>query len=254
MSLQTELSPALAPGRRPAYRARLARGAAEVRAAQSLRFRVFNLELNEGLTSSWGTGLDADAFDAVCDHLLVLDADNRVVGTYRMQTGSRAGGRLGYYSEGGFDLSPFEAERGCILELGRACILREHRNFAVLNLLWKGIAAYAQARGARYLLGCSSLNSRDEAAGLAAFEKLRPSLAEPAWQTLPHVSTACRGPAAAEPPPIPRLLTAYLALGARICAPPAIDREFGTIDFLTCLDCESEGVISLQQRGRFLVR
>jgi putative hemolysin len=43
---------------------------------------------------------------------------------------------------------------------------------------------------------------------------------------------------AAETPPIPRLLSAYLALGARICGSPAIDREFGTLDFLTLLDLE----------------
>jgi putative hemolysin len=31
------------------------------------------------------------------------------------------------------------------------------------------------------------------------------------------------------------LLRAYLAIGAKICGPPAIDRDFGTIDFLTLL-------------------
>jgi len=233
------------------YRVRLAQSADDLRAAQALRFQVFNLELDEGLAQSWDTGLDADPYDAQCEHLLVTDADGSVVGTYRMQTGQRARQGLGYYSEREFDLAPFEAARGRILELGRACIHRRHRNFAVLNLLWKGIAAYAQQQGARYLLGCSSLTSQDEASGLAAWAQLQPHAAPAAWQTRPHAPFVCHGEPAAEAPAIPRLLTAYLALGARICGAPAIDREFRTIDFLTWLDVESEGLVALQQRGRF---
>jgi len=246
----THLIAPLAP-RAATYRVRLADSAADVQAAQALRFQVFNLELDEGLAQSWDTGLDADPFDSVCDHLLVTDAEGCVVGTYRMQTGRRAGASLGYYSEREFDLAPFEAARGQILELGRACIHRRHRNFAVLNLLWKGIAAYAQQQGARYLLGCSSLTSQDEASGLAAYAQLQPQQAPPPWRTVPQARFACQGEAAAQAPAIPRLLAAYLALGARICGAPAIDREFRTIDFLTWLDIESEGIVALQQRGRF---
>jgi putative hemolysin len=36
--------------------------------------------------------------------------------------------------------------------------------------------------------------------------------------------------------PVPKLLRAYLSLGAKICGPPALDREFKTIDFLTLID------------------
>src|SRR5712691_9992035 len=96
-----------------AYASRLARDASEVRAAQALRFAVFNVELDEGLVESLATGLDADAFDGVCDHLLVehvLTGD--VVGTYRLQTGATAARNLGYYSEQEFDFSPFESIRG----------------------------------------------------------------------------------------------------------------------------------------------
>lgn len=236
---------------RSPYQVRLAQGGADLCAAQRLRFEVFNLELDEGLAQSWDTGLDADPYDAVCDHLLVSDAEGQVVGTYRMQTGLRARAGLGYYSEREFDFAPFESERPRILELGRACIHRRHRNFAVLNLLWKGIAAYAQRQGVRYLVGCSSLTSQDEAAGLAAYAQLSPQLAPAGWRTEPHAGFACQGVAAAQAPSIPRLLTAYLALGARICGAPAIDREFRTIDFLTWLDIESQGLVAMQQRGRF---
>src|ERR1041384_6968495 len=81
-----------------AYTARLARGASEVRAAQALRYAVFNLELNEGLAESHATGLDADSFDAICDHLLVEhSATGEIVGTYRLQSGFTAAANRGYY-------------------------------------------------------------------------------------------------------------------------------------------------------------
>ena len=72
------------------YRLRLAKSAEDREAACRLRFKVFNIELGEGLESSYETGLDTDRFDAVCEHLLVEDKLNRkVVGTYRMQSGKR---------------------------------------------------------------------------------------------------------------------------------------------------------------------
>jgi putative hemolysin len=253
MNTAPRQEPLVARPLRPAYRVRLAATPGDLRAAQALRFEVFNLELDEGLVNSYDTGLDADPFDAVCDHLLVDDpASGAVVGTYRLQTGQRAASGLGYYSEREFDFTPLEPMRAQILELGRACIHQDHRSFAVLNLLWKGIVAYARQRGVRYLLGCSSLTSQDEAVGAAAHLQLAPHRAPPAWATLPRPAFACRldTPAAA-PARIPRLLSAYLALGAGICSPPAIDREFRTIDFLTWLDVESPTVKAMQERGRF---
>ena len=246
---------ALAARSAPAYRTRLARTAADVRAAQALRFEVFNLELDEGLVQSYDTGLDADPFDAVCDHLLVEDAaDGSVVGTYRLQTGLRARAALGYYSEREFDFSPFEPMRPQILELGRACIHLKHRNFAVLTLLWRGIGVYALERGARYLIGCSSITSQDEASGAAAYQRLAPNLAPAAWCTQPLPAFRCAlHTAAAVAPPIPRLLSAYLAMGAAVCGPPAIDREFRTIDFLTWVDVQAPAVVAMQARGRFKV-
>jgi putative hemolysin len=237
----------------PAYRAYLAVDATQLRAAQALRFGVFNLELREGLARSYETGLDADRFDAVCDHLLVEDtASGAVVGTYRLQTGARAAAGFGWYCEREFEFAPFEPLRAELVELGRACIHAEHRNFTVLNLLWKGIAMYARERGARWLIGCSSLTSQDAAVGAAAWRRLQPHLAAPAHRTVPVAAYACPlDSVAAEPPKVPKLLAAYLALGASICGPPAIDREFKTIDFLTLFDLQAPGVRALLRRGRF---
>jgi putative hemolysin len=244
----------LPAGRSPIYQARLASCAADLQAAQALRFEVFNMELDEGLVQSYDTGLDADPFDAVCDHLIVEDQlHGSLIGTYRLQTGLRAAEALGYYSEREFDFGPFESRRAQILELGRACIHREHRSFAVLNLLWKGIAGYAREHGTRYLIGCSSLTSQDAAEGAAAYDRLQAHLAPADWRTRPLPLLACDLDSRAEQAPrIPRLLSAYLALGAAICGPPAIDREFRTIDFLTWADIDSPAIAAMQRRGRFV--
>jgi putative hemolysin len=130
--------------RNPSYSVRLARTAREVRGAQALRFDVFNLELNEGLEQSFATGLDADSFDDVCDHLIVEHLPTGdVIGTYRLQTGASAAAKLGYYSAQEFDFAPFESVRAEMIELGRACVHQMHRNMSVLGLLWRGISDYA---------------------------------------------------------------------------------------------------------------
>lgn len=235
------------------YQVRLAASRDERRAAQRLRFRVFNLELGEGLARSHASGFDEDEFDAVCDHLVVCERESAcVVGTYRLQTGAMARAGLGYYSEREFEFAPFESRRDRIVELGRACIDSAHRSFAVLSLLWRGIAAYALERGARYLVGCSSLTSQDEAAGAAAWRRLRGHAVEGDLLTRPRAGFVCGLANEGPPPEIPRLLTAYLALGAQLCGPPAIDREFGTIDFLTWLDLDASGAAPVRRLNRFV--
>ena len=226
-------------GSNSTYSVRLACSAEDVRSAQALRFAVFNLELKEGLEESFCTGLDVDRFDAVCDHLLVAHtATKEVVGTYRLQTGANAADKLGYYSAQEFDFGPFEGRRSEIIELGRACVHQSHRNMVVLGLLWKGIADYARSRKARFLCGCSSLTSQDAAVGASTYGELcRKHLAPTEWRTRPLPAFECSlEMLAPEPPKIPKLLRAYLNLGARICGPPAIDRTFKTIDFLTWVD------------------
>ena len=266
------------------YCLRLAQSSEDRVAACRLRFRVFNIELGEGLESSYETGLDTDQFDGVCEHLLVEDRqeDNparRIVGTYRMQTGTTAARHHGYYSEQEFNFAPYEPLRPGILELGRASIDREHRTPEVLTLLWRGIAQYANDMGLRYLVGCSSLTSKDPAEGWQLYRQLEHYRVSPEFETAPTVPYACPveqertyaqpsscpgestaaelgnaegcGAGSLQPAPIkvPKLLKTYLAIGARIAAPPAWDREFGTIDFLTLLDLK---LLSSAARSRFL--
>ena len=245
------------------YRLRLAHGPDDREAACRLRFRVFNIELGEGLESSYATGIDTDHFDVFCEHLLVEDkTDGRVVGTYRMQSGSTAAMNLGYYSAQEFEFAPYEPLRRDILELGRASIDREHRSPEVLTLLWRGIAQYASDMGLRYLVGCSSLNSKNPAEGWQMYYELDRYRVPPEFETVPTPMYICpteqagqksqpdSGPqGSAMSTKVPKLLKTYLTIGARICAPPAWDREFGTIDFLTLLDLK---MLSSAARNRFL--
>jgi len=232
---------------------RFAESLQDLEAAFRLRFLVFNLELDEGLEAAYKEGYDTDEFDADCDHLIVEHRWTlQVVGTYRLQTGASAARNLGYYSAREFDFTPYESLRDSIVELGRASIHREHRSLQVLSLLWRGIAAYAKEHRARYLVGCSSLTSQDPKAGSAMYLSLQQYLANSALRTTPHqdfeipILPAYSNGASVQPP---KLLRAYLSIGAKICGPPALDREFKTIDFLTLLDLHS---ISGCARSRFL--
>lgn len=248
------------------YRLRLAESPEDREAACRLRFKVFNIELGEGLESSYETGIDSDQFDGICEHLLVEDKQQenpsrRVIGTYRMQSGLTAERNLGYYSEQEFYFAPYEPLRPGILELGRASIDREHRTPEVLTLLWRGIAQYANDMGLRYLVGCSSLSSRNPAEGWELYRQLKQYRVSPEFETLPTEAYVCptepverdAQPSASqesnEGVKVPKLLKTYLAIGARIAAPPAWDRAFGTIDFLTLLDLK---MLSSAARNRFL--
>jgi putative hemolysin len=229
------------------YRLQLAHTDRERLAACRLRFRVFDLELGEGLAASYASGVDQDEYDLICEHLLVQEkATGSIVGTYRMQAGMTARRHLGYYSAQEFDFEPYEHLR--------PCIDGEHRNSEVLTLLWREIAQYAQAPGFRYLIGCSSVSTQEAATGWALYHQLSPFLVVPSLRTAPTPAYRLPAPVSDSAFPqakIPKLLKTYLAVGSRICSEPAWDRAFGTIDFLTLQDMEQ---LSLAARSRFLCK
>jgi putative hemolysin len=221
------------------FRISIAQSPEDLIECQRLRYEVFNIELGEGLSTSDRSGLDIDPFDSFCDHLMVRDLETgKLVGTYRLQTGEVARKNLGYYGNQLFDFSVYEPIRKELLELGRACVHIDYRNIMVLHALWKGIAVYATRNDSRYLVGCSSISSQDENVGVAMYESLKEKyLVAPSLRTNPQPGHDCRShgaPITAERPP--RLFRAYLEISGRICGPPAIDREFKTIDFLTLVD------------------
>ncbi|MEW6273312.1 MAG: GNAT family N-acyltransferase [Thermodesulfobacteriota bacterium] len=255
-----EPSPALATAptvrfRQGRYQVRFARTPDELDQALRLRFAVFNVELGEGLRDSVLTGRDEDPFDAQCHHLLVEDvASASVVGTYRLQTSAMAAAGRGFHTATEFDLSvlpgPLLAQS---VELGRACIARPHRNTRVLFLLWRGIGEYARRLGKRWLFGCCSLTSQEPRDGLALLDHLaaRGALHD-GLRVRPRPGYACLTsvPRAAAPAvAVPRLFDMYLAMGAKVCSEPALDRAFRTIDFLVLCDLAALGE---RDRRRFL--
>jgi putative hemolysin len=223
-----------------AYRVRFARNLAELDEVLRLRFEVFNLELGEGLEASFATGRDEDEFDLTCHHLVVEEkASGKIVGTYRLQTAEMAAAGSGLYTATEYDLSRMPADvlrQG--VEVGRACIHREHRGRQVLYLLWRGLALYMAHNGLRYLFGCCSLTSQDPAVGHQALAQLRergavhPDLWVPALADFD-----CGEPReAGEKLALPPLFEIYLRYGGKVCGAPALDRRFKTVDFLVLLD------------------
>jgi putative hemolysin len=209
---------------------------AELREAQRLRYRVFADEMGAQLKGP--AGLDVDAFDAFCDHLLVRDLDTlKVVGTYRVlppHQASRAG-RL--YAESEFDVSRLAHLRPKLVEVGRSCVHADYRSGAVIMSLWGGLAAYMKQNGYETMLGCASVSMADGghyAADLcdALGNDALTSLEYRAFAHTPLPVQELRTGAKVAPPP---LLKGYLRLGARICGAPAWDPDFNTADFLTLL-------------------
>ncbi|WP_030194410.1 GNAT family N-acetyltransferase [Streptomyces sp. NRRL S-87] len=219
------------------YTVRLARDEAEVRAAQRLRHQVFAGEMGARLDGP-EPGLDSDAFDAYCDHLLVLDeTTGDVVGTYRLLPPERAAvaGRL--YSEGEFDLGRLAPIRPELVEVGRSCVHPAHRNGAVIALIWAGLARYMERSGHNWLAGCCSVPLADGGALAAATREtvLARNLAPEEYRVTPHRPWNAAGVPVAGRVELPPLLRGYIRLGAWVCGEPAHDAEFGVADLYVLL-------------------
>ncbi len=225
------------------YAADFARTRAELEEVQRLRFEIFNLELGEGLDSSFQTRMDIDPFDDQCHHLIIRDVRNgELVGTYRMQTLEMASAHKGFYSNGEYHLEQFPGEvLEQALELGRACISSAHRNGRVLFLLWRGLFAYLKANDLRFMFGCCSLASQSPEEGWAMFKRLKRSgTLHPDHLLTAREDYVCEKVSVSEEMlldlEMPRLMRLYIDYGTRICSEPAIDRDFKTIDYLVLFD------------------
>ena len=229
------------------YRLRFARTAEDIDRLLALRFRVFNLELGEGLEESYATGRDTDEFDESCHHMLVEEKGGGVIGTYRLQTAAMAAGGHGFYSAGEYDLDALPRDvLDQSVEIGRACIHRDHRKRTVLFLLWQGLAKYLVHNECRYLFGCCSLTSQDQAVGIRLYQQLRQAgKVHPRFDVPVLAHTGCEAPddrvAALPDVDIPPLFATYLRYGALVCSRPAIDRDFKTIDYLVLMDTATLG-------------
>lgn len=212
-----------------------------------LRYEVFNLELEEGLEESHETARDQDDYDLGCHHLIIAEkASGTIIGTYRMQTREMARAHNGFYSLSEFDLTMLPEELlSQVVELGRACISRDHRSGRVLYLLWRGLLRYLLFNDKRFFFGCSSLTGMDPAVGLKMMNYLKENeFVHPDYWVEPQPEYACPSEGVElddEPVNVPTLMEMYLNHGVRVCSPPAIDRHFKTIDFLVLFDVDKAG-------------
>jgi putative hemolysin len=224
---------------------RVASTSDEIDAAQALRWRIFYEEMGAKPCPTLATlKRDVDAFDAVADHLLVIDhaigpGPEGVVGTYRLiqQDAAEQVGR--FYSDEEYDLAPLAAFPGKLLELGRSCVAPEYRGRAALQLMWRGIAAYVFHHQIDLMFGCASLPSKDPDEWAAELTYLYNNhLAPPALRprALPdrYVEMNRMDPedldmrrALASLPP---LIKGYLRLGGFIGDGAVIDHAFNTTD------------------------
>lgn len=246
-------------GERNGLVVRSARGAADIDAAQHLRYRVFYEELSaEPDGAARAMRRDADHFDGICDHLLVLRqapseeadpillADGELVGCYRLlrQTVAEANG--GFYTQSEFDLAPLIARKPDLnfLELGRSCVLKAYRTKPVVELLWQGIWNYVRAYGLDVMMGCASLEGTDPDAHALPLSFMAQNCGAPEeWQVralpkrhvemnrLPRASVDAKAALRTLPP----LIKGYLRLGCYIGDGAVIDRQFNTIDVLIML-------------------
>jgi putative hemolysin len=223
-----------------------ARHADEVREAQQLRHRVFAGEMGARLSPLPGTppGLDTDAFDAHCEHLLVRTvacdhAPARVVGTYRVLTPMAARRAGGLYSDGEFDLHRLDALRPRIAELGRSCTDPAFRHGGVILMLWAALAEFMLRNRLDITVGCASVTMHDGGHTAASLwrQLSRSHLVAPALQAEPRLPLPVDQLDSSRQVDAPALIKGYLKCGGKLLGPPAWDPDFCTADLpmMMCL-------------------
>ena len=210
----------------------LARTADEIEQIQRLRYDVFTEDMGAVFPDAQD-GVEHDRFDPFCEHLMVRELDTgRVVGTYRILTPEKPGGRR-LLPESEFDLSGLGPIRDELVEVGRSCTHADYRNGTVIMLLWSGLAEYLRRGGYQYVLGCASVSLRDD--GVTAAEVWRTISKQLPQGDEPYVEPLHRYPVeklnSTLPARVPPLIKGYLKLGARVCGQPAWDPDFNAADF-----------------------
>jgi putative hemolysin len=248
------------------FEVRLAQTAVEIDAAQALRYRIFYEEMGAHASPEMARlHRDFDAYDQVCDHLLVLDrrrgeGPEGIVGTYRLIRRAAAEKLGRFYSESEFDIQPMMDFPGEVLELGRSCIASDARNTATMQMLWRGIALYAYHYDIRVMFGCASFPGTDPAQHAQALTYLHQHhLAPPEIRVraLPerYVDMNVLAPDSYDPRKamarVPPLIKGYLRLGGFVGDGAVIDREFDSTDVFIIVKTElvTEKYIRHYERG-----
>ncbi|TDK35333.1 GNAT family N-acetyltransferase [Rhizobium deserti] len=240
-------------GRIGSLETRLARTPREIDAAQAVRYRVFVEEMQATLPpEAMRRRRDVDAYDAICDHLLVLDnaiegdVEDQIVGTYRLLRQEVALANGGFYSAAEFDIEPLLARHPDkqFMELGRSCVLPDYRTKRVVELLWQGNWAYALRHGMNALFGCASFPGvlpEEHALALSFLHHTVPAVGEWAVSAQPELyrqmdlmpieGINTRKALSSLPP----LIKGYMRLGAMIGDGAVVDHAFNTTDVLVVL-------------------
>lgn len=236
---------------------RIARNEPEIDAAQAVRYRVFVEEMGAQVApEALRRKRDIDAWDAVCDHLLVLDRsvegdpEDQIVGTYRLLRHDVARNHGGFYSATEFEVDALMARHPekRFMELGRSCVLPEYRTKRTVELLWQGCWAYALMHRVDAMFGCGSFPGiRPEEHALALSFLYHHAVARGEWAVralpelyremdlMPVEAINPRKALAAMPP----LIKGYLRLGAMIGEGAVVDHAFNTTDALIVLPISS---------------
>ena len=230
---------------------KLAKNHEEVEMAQRLRYEVFNIEQERGLKSAKKYGIDFDEFDEQCLHLLAIEkSTEKLVGTYRAHLGSVANSAKGFYSSKEYEIHGLYKIADKCLELGRTCVSLEYRSGAVIALLWTGITELLVRGNFSYMLGCVSLDEADPRTGWAVYQYIagKNSTCKD-FNVIPRPGFKLEKPDQREidailsdekalRKKIPPIFKGYLRLGGVICGDPALDTEFGTIDFFILVEVD----------------
>lgn len=245
----------LSLGRLGPLEARLAASKRDVRQAQKLRYKVFYKD-GEAIADARTllARRDKDAYDKICDHLLVIDHDapptrsgrQRVVGTYRLLRQTIAERHSGFYTENEFDISGLIARHHDLrfVELGRSCVTPAYRNKRTVELLWQGIWSYVRQHQLDVMIGCASLNGTDPDRLALPLSFLHHFAAAPeSWRAGPQPQRRVEMNRIAKHRidhkvalrELPPLIKGYLRLGAYIGDGAVIDHQFGTTDVLIIL-------------------
>ena len=245
---ETEAAARSSPSRGPvvdvryeSLQVRLAQNAAEIDAAQALRYRVFYEEMGAQPTAEMAARRrDFDRFDDDCDHLLVIDhAQSAVVGTYRLIRRQAAQRHGGFYSAAEYDLRALPDHPGEILELGRSCTEASARTGPAAKLMWRAISAYVFHYRIELMFGCASLSGTDpDALALPlsylhhfhhAPDALRVRALPGRYVGMDRLAKDAIDAAQAQAQ-LPPLIKGYLRLGGFVGDGAVIDRQFNTTD------------------------
>jgi putative hemolysin len=242
-----------APIHQGEYSVKIADSQQEVIAAQELRYEVFCENMGAGASDeAHKLKRDGDAFDAVCDHLLVRyhpddESAPRVVGTYRLLRDVNMTKIGRYYSESEYDITKIKTYDGNVMELGRSCTHPEFRSKVAMQLLWRGIGEYVMHYNVGIMFGCASFpgdNPDEHAAALTYLYHKHRAPDDICPRTLEQYYVALDRMDIEEIDEkrtffkLPVLIKGYLRLGGVIGDGAFLDHDFNTTDILVVVQTD----------------